>query len=471
MPIRIRPGRASASGAATGAAQPDNRLDLMDEAFFAGHSAAGQKEVMHFAWVYDHAVDLDELRRVYRNLGDGLFGRRIERSPLPFGRSRWVAARETADIYVAERARPRAELTDWLDERSQIPVDPERGPGLHLGVLPLTDGGAVVTLVMSHYLLDGVGGVLTTIDAILDKKRDLGYPPPRSRTRLRALVQDAVETARETPKVGRAIVAAVEVARRSRQDAARSSAARPAVRRGGEAGAGGAELVIVPSATARVDAAAWDGRAQALGGTSNALAVGLTAKLGEYMGRRHDDGTVTVQVVVNQRTEGDTRAVAVSSTRVSIDPSQTTTDLRDARTAIKQALKTHRETPDPAAPLAPLTPFTSKRAWKRLIDMAINDPDPPAVCSNLGDIGPVLTRLDGTQAEWVYARGTRQQVTRRSLEQMGGQLQVLCMLAPALGKVCIHVLAYQLGAENTKPALRELLARTLAEFDLTAEID
>jgi hypothetical protein len=39
------------------------------------------------------------------------------------------------------------------------------------------------------------------------------------------------------------------------------------------------------------------------------------------------------------------------------------------------------------------------------------------------------------------------------------------------GRVVIHVLGYQLGAENTKPALRELAARVLDEFDLTGHID
>jgi len=39
------------------------------------------------------------------------------------------------------------------------------------------------------------------------------------------------------------------------------------------------------------------------------------------------------------------------------------------------------------------------------------------------------------------------------------------------GKIGISVGAYQPGAENTKPALRELAAHTLAEFDLTGEID
>ena len=50
-------------------------------------------------------------------------------------------------------------------------------------------------------------------------------------------------------------------------------------------------------------------------------------------------------------------------------------------------------------------------------------------------------------------------------------MQLLSMRVPLLGRIFIHVLAYQPGAENTKPALRELAARTLAEFDLPGEID
>ena len=39
------------------------------------------------------------------------------------------------------------------------------------------------------------------------------------------------------------------------------------------------------------------------------------------------------------------------------------------------------------------------------------------------------------------------------------------------GRIVINLVAYQPGLENTKPALRQLAARALAEFDLTAEID
>ena len=50
-------------------------------------------------------------------------------------------------------------------------------------------------------------------------------------------------------------------------------------------------------------------------------------------------------------------------------------------------------------------------------------------------------------------------------------MQLLSFRTPVLGKIFIPVLAYQPGAENTKPALRELAARTLAEFGLTGQID
>ena len=469
MAVRIRPARASFNGrASNGDARPDNRLALVDQGFFAGHRAAGQKEVMQVVWVYEHAIDFDGLRRFHHNLGYGLLGRRIERSPLPFGRHRWVSDRGPSDIDIAECARPRAELSDWADERSQLPVDPEWGPGWHLGVLPLTDGSTAVSLVASHYLLDGLGFVVAIVEALLGNTRDLGYPPPRSRTRLRAVVQDARQTARDAPEVARALVAAAKLARRRRHDIARSPASRPVALRGGD----GDDAVVVPGITICIDLDDWDARAKALGGTSNTLAAGLAAKLGERMGRRRaGDGAVTVQLPMSDRTEGDTRAIAVSFARVSIDPTRVTTDLRDARAAIKQALKTLRETPDESLQLARLAPFTPKRTWKRAVDAAFADPDRPVVCSNLGDVGSVVGRLDGTHCDYAYARGTRQHATRQSLERAGGQLQLLSFRTPVLGKIFIHVLAYQPGAENTKPALRELAARTLAEFGLTGEID
>ena len=452
-----------------GAARSHNRLVFVDQGFFAGQRAAGQDEVMQIMWLYKHAIDFDQLRRFHHNLSHGLLGRRIERSPLPFGRHRWVSGRGPSDIDIAESARPRSELSDWADERSQLPVDPESGPGWHLGVLPLTDGSTAVTLVASHYLLDGIGCFLATVDAILGNTCELGYPPPRSRTRLRAVVQDARQTARDAPEAARALVAAARQARRRRHDIAQASPTSRPVTPGADDGDG---TVVMPGITICIDLDHWDARANALGGAGNTLAAALTAKLGERMGRRNDaDGTITLQVVMSDRTVGDMRAIAVSFARISVDPTLVTTDLRDARAAIKKALNTLRETPDESSQIAPLTPFTPKRIWRRGADAALADPARPVLYSNLGDVGWDVSRLDGTHCDYAFARGTRQNLSRQWLERTGGHMQLLSFRLPPLGKIIIHVLAYQPGAENTKPALRELAARTLAEFDLTGQID
>jgi hypothetical protein len=90
-------------------------------------------------------------------------------------------------------------------------------------------------------------------------------------------------------------------------------------------------------------------------------------------------------------------------------------------------------------------------------------------CSNLGDLGSVVCRLDGTDAEYATARAIGQNETRRSLEQAGGMMRMQCWRLR--DRVFITVVAYQPGAENTKPALRDVAARTLADFDLTGEIE
>ena len=194
----------------------------------------------------------------------------------------------------------------------------------------------------------------------------------------------------------------------------------------------------MPGITISIDLDIWDARAKALGGMSSTLAAGLTAKLGEHMGHcRASDGAVTVQFPMSERAEGDTRAVAVSFARVCVDPTRVTTDLADARVAIKHALTTLRETPAESSQLVWLAPFTPKRTLKRAVDAASADPDRPVVCSNLGDVGSMVGRLDGTHCEYAFARGMRQRETRQWFERAGGQLQLLSFRTPVLRKIFI----------------------------------
>ncbi|KUH80944.1 hypothetical protein AU186_07760 [Mycobacterium sp. GA-1999] len=446
----------------------DNRLALVDQALFAGHRAAGLNLVIQVVWLYERAIDFDGLERFHHHLGQGLVGRRIERSPLPFARHRWVTDRGPSDIDVAERARPRTELSDWADERSQLPVDPECGPGWHLGVLPLADGATAVSLVLSHYVVDGIGLHQVVADAVRGNPANLGYPPSHSRPRRRAVFQDARETAREAPEVGRALVAAARLARHARRDAARSTASpAPVALRAVD----GDDAVVVPAVSIQIDLAEWDARATALGATGKTLIAALGAKLAERMGRRRaGDGFVTLHLPMNERTEGDTRANAMSIASVSVDPTRVTTELDDLRAAIKQALNTLRETPDETLQLRSLVPFTPKLALKRMVDAGLADPDAPALCSNLDEFDPIVYRPDGTDGEIILTRATAQGVTRQWLELTGGQMALQSWRVAGGSKIYFTVNAYQPGVVDTKPALHELIAKTLAEFELTGHM-
>lgn len=462
MPIQTHPGQRSS-------ARSDNRLSFMDQAMFLMQRATGRNAIVQCVWIYEHAVDFQALRRFHQNLGDGLLGRRIERSPVPFARDRWVRDRGSADIDIAERARPRAALSDWLDERGQLWVDAERGPGWHLGVLSLTDGSTAVSLVASHCLVDGLGIVDAVADAAGGRTRDLGYPPPCSRTRLRALAQDARHTLQGAPEYRRAIVGAVKVARRRPGDVAPSPPSRPIPVPSTDHD----EPVVVPAVAIHVDLDDWDGRARALGGTSHHLAAGFAVKLAERTGRRRaGDGAVTLQIPLSDRTEGDTRANTLSFVSVSIDPARVTCSLADARAAIKHAFESLRRTPEqasPLLPLAPLAPFAPKRALKRLTEAAFSYADLPVAFSSMGNMPPNAGRPDGTEAEYAFGRGMIQRVMRRDLERAYGELALFLLRTG--GKMCMTVSAYQPGRANTKSELRDLAAATLAEFHLTGVIE
>ena len=134
-----------------------NVLDLVDQTFFRLEGAAG---VAQTVWVYNRPVDIDGLRRFHDHLQHGRLSRRIERSPLRFGRHRWVSPSDQSDLEIVATPRPREEFDAWLGEQANTPLDAERGPGWHLAVLPFTDGGAGVSLVLSHCVTDGGGGCL-----------------------------------------------------------------------------------------------------------------------------------------------------------------------------------------------------------------------------------------------------------------------------------------------------------------------
>ena len=445
-----------------GTEEMNNVLDLADQALFLGERATGTSSVIQSIWVYDRAIDVDGLRRFHHHLQRGRLARRIERSPLPFGRHRWVAGSDSSDIEFVQTPRPRSEFDAWLADQATTPLDAEHGPGWHLAVLPFTDGGTGVSLVVTHSLIDGVGLALALVEATLGIDHAVSWPSARSRRRLRALREDARQSARDLPAVGRAMRAAVRMARRHRRDAGTAAPRAPKHLDSPD------EQIVLPSATAFIDATEWDARAQSLGGTSNALLAGLAADTARRVGRASGDGAVVLSLPVNERTDGDTRANAVTNVDVAVDPRNATTDLRGIRGAIKQALIQRNEVPDERLALLPIVPLVPKRLMRRMVSVATGN-GASVVSSNIGEVPSAVTQPDGTPAAYTSARSVYPGVTRATMHSTGG---VLAFISGRVnGKVGISVLGYQPGQPNSDAELRRVLSSTFAAFSLNATMD
>jgi hypothetical protein len=442
-----------------GTEEMTNILDLADQALFLGERATGATSVIQCIWVYDRAIDIDGLRRFHHHLQRGRLARRIERSPLPFGRHRWVMGSDSSDIELSQTPRPRDEFDAWLTDQAHTPLDAEHGPGWHLAVVPFTDGGTGVSLVVSHSLIDGVGLAMALVEATSGVDDAIMWPPAGSRRRWRALREDARQTTRDLPAVGRAARAAIRMARRHRGDAS-------APRRASKHIQFPDERITLPSATAFIDESEWDARAQSLGGTSNALLAGLAADAAQRMGRVTAGGdAVMLSIPVNDRTDGDTRANAVTNVDVTVDPTNATTDLRGIRAAIKQALIRHNQVPDERLALLPIVPLVPKRLMRRMVSVATGNAA-SVVSSNLGAVPSAVTRPDGTDADYWTARSVYPGVTRATMHRTGGVLGFIS--GRVNGKVGISVLSYQPGRPNSDAELRQMLSSTFAAFSLNA---
>jgi hypothetical protein len=443
--------------------QVDNTLAYMDQASFQGARALHRALLIEFTWIYSRPVDIDGLRRFHRNLEHGLLGRLIERSPLPFGRHRWVSAPGPADLEIAAQDRARSEVRTWADERIRLPIDPETGPAWRLGVQPLTDGGAAVNLVASHSVADGIGLSLSIADAVKGVRRDLNYPPSASRTRRQAMIEDGKQTVRSLPGVPKAVIGAARVA--STESDGLAASVKPSA---GRVTRGKERPVVMPTVSAYFDVRQWDERSRSLGGNSNSLFGGLAARLGQILGRVDDNGHVKLSWPVNERTDGDTRANALIGGFIIADPTKVTDSLVDLRADMKRALTALSESRnDLLAPL-PLVPFTPK-AVARVVDKMINKVASPIGCSNLGELDPAVNRPDGTDADYIAVRLLEPQITNHHLDRMGGYLFLVS--GRVRGQIFVTVAAWTVGGTNTEESLRHSVRQALAEFQLTGIVE
>ena len=443
-------------------------LSYVDEAVLLLAEGAGQEAVLQVLWTYDRPVDLVGLQRSRDALNRSLVSRTIERSPIPFCRSRWVRSPGPGpDIAVSDARVSRDAIFEWADEQVALPLDPIRGPGWQLSVADLTDGGSVVSVVASHAIVDGWGLTEALCRAFQDADTPQGeqlqaYPLRGARRRGRAAREDLRQLVSDVPETARALRSAAGlIGSISRTPRRRATGRKASTGRS----APSTDMASFTTVAAYLDAHRLTERAKQESGTATSLLAAFTIRLAETL-ERSTNREVNLLVPILDDVVATDRANSVTLARfpVSVDDAH---DQLELRAKMRRGIASARAGGDPMLDLLPLVPFVPRRAARRLRDGAIATATSLAVnFSHMGSLPDSIMFPDGSPAERVVSRGVDRNVSVEDLEERGGALSVISAFVGP--NAIVAVVSFQPGAANSRRELRDAMESAFSDLALSA---
>lgn len=436
----------------------DDVLCYMDQGSFVGLRALGRGPALHLTWSYPHAIDEAAVRQFSERLARGLLGRLLQRSPLPWGRHRWVANPVPGPVTWFRDPLP----LGGLPERNallDLPVDPERGPGWRLAVQALEGGGCALTMLVSHTIADMQAASQAIADAVAGRGLDHGFPAPSWRWSPVRLARDSVESLRALPGVWRALVALV---RRSRTERVGLSRSNSRARSSPDQREPAADVPLVQVV---MDAGACQQRASDLGVASNTLITAFAARLAVRMGRVDASGRVKLVLPVSDRHSGDRRGNALRSIAVMADPDDCRNDPRALQRDLKAALASLIRHGDDLSPLFPLIPYVPLRLARRLERAALGA-DLPVGCSLIGELPLELIRPCGEAS--LLQISLLERYTASELERLGGVLFIPCCRVGE--RLFLTVSGYTPDRATTRAELAPFVRDALTDMGLRGTV-
>ncbi len=439
----------------------DDILCYMDQASFVGLRALGRQPVIHFTWIYPQSLSETVVNQLNHRLAQGLLGRVLQRSPLPWGRHRWVARTVPAPVtwhtvpMAAELLMERR--TDLID----LPVDPEHGPAWRIVVQSLKGGGCALSILVSHTIADAKAASQAIADALAGRRLDPAFPPPSSRWTLKMMVRDMVQGVRELPAVWHALFALFRHARTAAVSSSSGSA--PSYRIGY---AKPEPIMLVPIVQVVMDSASCMQRAADLAISSTMLLAALTVRIAFRIGRVDADGRVKLVVPVSDRQPVDRRGNALRSITVMVDPMASLANPCGLQNEIKTALAELPHQVDDMVRMLPLIPYAPLKLARRMALQTVGR-DLPVGCSLVGDL-PLelhhpLGEVSGFQLSAVEC------FTESQLEGMGGMLLVASTRRG--GQEFISVFGYAPNIAKNRAELAPFVQNALTDLGLPASVN
>ncbi|RMI32131.1 condensation domain-containing protein [Nocardia stercoris] len=379
---------------------PMNRLTPEDDLQLKTHSILPNLMTPQGVWVFDEPLPKETWIRVNEHLAAGFGSRRVRRTRIPFARDWWDTPLRTHPVDFDDRPVPENGYLDWIWEKGEVDLDPYEGSVYRLSVSPTAAGGQIISYVVSHVVLDGLGGILAVGDTVA--RMDSDAPPSRTESagrlvgttpaqrRRRAHLADARGQLKEAGRGMRQAWGARKVKLRPRNP-------RPELPR----------LPLgnrwIPSVTmAEISMAEWNRVAAERGGTVNALYIGVLVGLYGRIGRVSDGDEVCVVVPHSTRVDmEDPRGNALSSKAIWVTYREgTKTDLGEIRRALKASLSESDVENKPAA--AYLGAITQMAPQFLVPIAAKSTKSPELLCSNLGNLPQVVAGIQGKRAKVAF---------------------------------------------------------------------
>jgi diacylglycerol O-acyltransferase len=434
-------------------------LCYMDQGSFVGLRALGRGPVLQLTWLYPHALDEAAVRQFSEGLASGLLGRLLQRSPLPWGRHRWVANPVPGPVTWFRDPLPDACLPRLRRLLLDLPVDPEHGPGWRLAVQALKGGGCALTMLVSHTIADMQAATQAIADAVAGRRLDHGLPAPSRRWSGVMLARDSIESLRALPDVWRALFALVRRSRKGGAGLSRSSFR-------ARSSHGHLEPAVeVPLVQVIMDAGTCQQRASDLGVSSNTLIMAFVARLAFRMDRMDAAGRVKLVLPVSDRHPGDRRGNALRSIAVMADPDACRNDPRALQRDFMAALASLFRHGDDVSPLFPLIPYVPLWLARHLEREALGA-DLPVGCSLIGELPPEMNRPCGEAL--LLQSSLLERYTAPELERLGGVLFIGCY---RLGeRLFLTVSGYVPDRATTGAGLAPLVRDALADMGLGGSV-
>ena len=437
----------------------DNFLCYMDQGSFLLLRALGRGPVLQFTWLLAQQPDEAAVIQFNARLAQGLFARLLQRSPLPWGRHRWVRNMTLPPVMWLSHQHHGEHFHHLRMQMLDLDVDPETGPGWRLVVQPLEGGGCALSVLVSHTVADGQAIVQTIADAVAGRHLDFGYQPASWRWSPLRLLRDGTESLRELPGVGRALMALMQ----RQRSATATSVDTSTGRQRGEHGASG-QAVDVPFVSWDMGDI-FDARALELGVAVNTLSAALAVRLAHRMARVDASGRVKLVLPVSDRQPGDDRGNALRAVTLLVEPETCLANPRLLQRQVRSRLTELRRHGDELSPLLPLLPYVPLWLGRHLERMVLGS-DLPVGCSLQGALPSELESPCG-EASFLQVSGLVRYTTA-DLDRLGGLLMVGCYRFG--GRYFVTVSGYAPGRITVRSELTPLVQDALVDLGLRATL-